>query len=291
MLLSPPLQEQVLFCLRKKFPELPSLALQPVTGGSINHAYQITSGFLKFFCKINSATKFPQLFDKEVNGLRVLSAYRIRTPEVFFSMEVEGYQVLVMEWMEEGERTKSFWCKLGEDLARLHHVTAPAFGFSEDNYMGSVPQLNPWTKDWFTFFQTQRLEYLVDWCERRQLLTTSDVDLFQNLYSKLSEIFGKEAKPSLQHGDLWAGNFLCNATENPVLIDPAVYYGHPAVDMGMSRLFGGFDPAFYEAYAYHATMPAEEQCQVTNLYPLLIHLLLFGSAYRNQIVTILRRFA
>lgn len=284
------LQDTILFGLKHEFPELKSLSFQAIGGGSINQTYKIRSGTLSFFCKINSATKFPQLFASEMWGLQVLRANRIWTPEVYFAADDGEYQALVMEWMMEAEKTPSFWSEFGEDLARLHSVSDKAFGFDQDNYMGSVPQRNQRSKDWCSFFQTQRLEPLVDWSERRRLLLPSDVDLFQNLYTKLPEVFGETAKPSLQHGDLWAGNFLCNPTENPVLIDPAVYFGHPAVDIGMSRLFGGFSASFYEAYAYHATMPDEEQCRVANLYPLLIHLLLFGVSYRARIVETLRHF-
>jgi fructosamine-3-kinase len=97
----------------------------------------------------------------------------------------------------------------------------------------------------------------------------------------------------LLHGDLWSGNFMCDTNAQPVLIDPAVYYGHPAVDQGMSTLFGGFAPAFYDAYLFHAPQPAHyrQQWEVCNLYPLLIHLYLFRTGYLPQIENILQKFS
>jgi fructosamine-3-kinase len=94
------------------------------------------------------------------------------------------------------------------------------------------------------------------------------------------------------HGDLWSGNFLCDAQSRPVLIDPAVYYGHRAVDIGMTHLFGGFDKRFYEAYQYHAALSNkhEEQWEVCNLYPLMIHLLLFGKSYLAAIEGIMKKY-
>jgi protein-ribulosamine 3-kinase len=111
------------------------------------------------------------------------------------------------------------------------------------------------------------------------------------LYDKLPEIFPPEPS-SLLHGDLWSGNFLCNEQSEPVLIDPAVYFGHRSVDLGMTTLFGGFDKSFYDAYAYWGTLPENyhEQWEVCNLYPLLIHLNLFGTGYLSSIAATLRRF-
>jgi fructosamine-3-kinase len=93
----------------------------------------------------------------------------------------------------------------------------------------------------------------------------------------------------LVHGDLWSGNFICDENHDPVLIDPAVYYGIAAVDLGMTTLFGGFSKEFYEAYAYHAPFPSnyEEQWRIAKLYPLLIHLILFGKSYLGEIEEIL----
>jgi fructosamine-3-kinase len=118
-----------------------------------------------------------------------------------------------------------------------------------------------------------------------------DVDAFNQVYKKLKEIFPNE-KPAALHGDLWSGNYLCDKNSMPVLIDPAVYFGHRSIDLGMTKLFGGFDSRFYEAYHHHFPLPKnfEEQVDVCNIYPLLIHLNLFGSGYLTSIRSILKRF-
>lgn len=266
------------------------LKFTSVGGGSINECYKITAGSQDFFCKINSATKFPQLFEKEKNGLEFLAiSGKIKTPTIIDCFEGDGKQVLIMEWISEGERNAKFWKKFGEQLAALHQTTNEYFGFTEDNYMGSVVQINTACEDWVEFFIEQRLKKPVQECLNIQLLNKKHLELFENLYERIPTIFNSPQNPALLHGDLWSGNFMCNYDSEPVLIDPAVYFGHPSIDLGMTTLFGGFNKNFYEAYHYHSPLPInyEEQLKVVNLYPLLIHVLLFGRSYLSQIERIL----
>ena len=287
----------ILTDLQKKLTELDlyrgPLEWKPVHGGSINACWQLKSGNRSFFCKVNSATKFPQLFEKEVSGLKHLSsAGQLATPEVFACFRKDDLQFLLMEWIPEKTSSKQFWTNFGTGLAALHQCTADQFGLDTDNYMGSVVQLNQPHASWPEFFWHCRLRPMAERCAQKHLLTVAHQKKLEQLYGKLDLIFDKEARPSLLHGDLWSGNFICSGTK-AYLIDPAVYYGHPAMDLGMTRLFGGFDPAFYEAYNYHSPLPSHHhtQCQVANLYPLLIHLYLFGSSYLSGIESTLQQFA
>jgi protein-ribulosamine 3-kinase len=267
--------------------------LHSVGGGSINETYRLTFGDHQFFCKINSATKFPQLFQKEKNGLQRIAAQGfIKTPEVIDCFESGNHQVLLLEWINSGQRTVDFWKKFGEQLAALHQVSSENFGLDENNYMGSVRQLNRYKAYWSEFFISERLMPLIQECRDKGLLGQTHAGLFESLIKKVPQIF-TTSRPSLVHGDLWSGNFMCNENNEPVLIDPAVYYGHASVDLGMTTLFGGFDPAFYKAYNYHSPFPVnhKEQWQICNLYPLLIHLLLFGRSYLSQIEYTLKQFA
>lgn len=206
--------------------------------------------------------------------------------------EHEQTQVLLLEWIDEGERTEAFWKKFAEQLNALHNHTAPLFGLEEDNYMGSVRQGNKEHWMWASFFENERLRPMVERCVTKGLLSLTSLHSFDNVYNLLFPLFGDEP-PSLLHGDLWAGNFLCNKAGEPVLIDPAVYRGHYSADLAMTTLFGGFRSPFYEAYNHHFPLPKnhEEQWAVCNLYPLFIHLYLFGTSYLPQIETTLKRFA
>ena len=266
--------------------------MQPMGGGSINEAYQIKAAGNAVFCKTNSATKFPHLFSKEKEGLQLLVQHGIKTPAVIDCFEEEDQQVLLLEWIEEGERSSAFWQTFGERLAMLHRTKGSHFGLPNDNYMGSVPQSNTPHEQWCTFFAAERLSPMIERCVGKKLLTPKHLRQFEALQKKLTDIF-EEEPPCLVHGDLWSGNFLCNQSSEPVLIDPAVYFGHRSVDLAMTTLFGGFRQPFYDSYHYHFPLPTnyEEQWAVSNLYPLLIHLYLFGSGYRLQIERTLQKFA
>src|SRR5436190_3123156 len=270
-----------------------SIELQAVGGGSINETYRVSfNAGQQFFLKLNSKTKFPGLFEKEKNGLDFLARHHcIQTPSVIFSATIDNYQLLLLHWIDRGIRNESFWQIFGEQLARLHHVNDEHFGFVEDNFMGSLPQSNEPTIDWPTFFIHHRLQPQIEMATARQLLQKTHTVAFESLFLKLNSVFDA-VRPSLLHGDLWSGNFMCDERSLPVLIDPAVYFGHRSMDLAMTTLFGGFDKSFYESYNYHFPFPSNyhEQWEICNLYPLLIHLNLFGSSYLHQITDTLRKF-
>lgn len=272
---------------------LSGIRLVPVGGGSINHTYQVMAASgERFFAKINTSAEWPALFASEKEGLeRLAHRQLIRTPRVIALGEVGGYQLLILEWIEQGLKTAGFWKTFGEKLAALHQVTEASFGLATDNYMGALPQHNEPTKDWSDFFRHRRLEPQVKRAMDSHLMDSQQARQFDRLYERLPAIFD-QAPPSLQHGDLWSGNFLCDEQEQPVLIDPAVYFGHRSIDLGMTTLFGGFDSAFYESYTCHASLAPNyrEQWMVAKLYPLLIHLNLFGKAYLPDIIRTIERY-
>ncbi|HEV7333697.1 MAG TPA: fructosamine kinase family protein [Flavisolibacter sp.] len=270
-----------------------TLQLQPVSGGSINQTYRLHFGKDSFFCKVNSATKFPHLFQKEKAGLTLIEQqHQIKTPCVMDQFEAEGLQFLLLEWIDPGNRNETFWRTFGENLAALHQVRSDNFGLDEYNYMGSVLQQNNRQNSWCRFFAEERLLPMMQRCTAINLLSSNDCSLLEGLLQKLSSFF-EEEKPSLLHGDLWSGNFLCSEKSEPVLIDPAVYYGHRSMDLAMTTLFGGFREPFYEAYHHHYPLPSnyKEQWAICNLYPLLIHLYLFGTSYLSPIRDTIRKFA
>jgi len=268
------------------------ISFRSVGGGSINSTWQIGTEKTKFFCKINDAGSYPAMFEKEAAGLKALAdAKCIGTPQVIAISQFNDQQILLLEWMEQGTRNNLFWKNFGQQLAKLHSIQNTESGFDHGNYMGALPQNNTWTPAWHEFFKEYRLIPQVELAMQQNLLDSGHVKLFETLYPQLQQIFTDEPA-SLLHGDLWNGNFLCNAMHEPVLIDPAVYYGHAGMDLAMTTLFGGFNKSFYDAYAYWKPLPAnhQEQWQVCNLYPLLIHLNLFGNSYLAPIVDCLRRF-
>jgi len=269
------------------------LRIQAIGGGSINTTCHITTSRNQhWFCKINDADRFPDLFVLERQGLALLEATStVRVPRVIACENIDRDQVLVLEWITEGPRTTNFWQNFGRQMAQLHQHTRKTLGLEQDNYMGALHQSNTPSTDWVDFFIHQRLEPQITLASGKGLLDTSAIRQFQRLYTSLGNIFSPEP-PALLHGDLWSGNFLCDDSSLPVLIDPAVYYGHRSMDLAMTTLFGGFERPFYEAYAYHYPFPSnyQEQWDICNLYPLLIHLNLFGSGYLGNILHTIQRF-
>jgi len=274
-------------------PAITHIDYTTIGGGSINDTYRLqTNTGQSFFGKINKAAGLPGLFLTERIGLELIAGTGlIRVPQVIAAGETGSYQVLIMEYVETGLKSGPFWKRFGEKLAALHQVTRPQFGLSTNNYMGALPQQNDPMDDWCAFFRHRRLEPQIKIAVDNRLLGKEQARGFEGLYQQLPSIFEPEA-PALVHGDLWSGNFLCDEHQQPVLMDPAVYYGHRSVDLAMTTLFGGFDPGFYESYQYHHPLPLNyrQQWDICNLYPLLIHLNLFGKGYLPAILRTIEHY-
>jgi protein-ribulosamine 3-kinase len=264
--------------------------ITPVSGGSIAASYQAVTGdggtlFIK------TEPSFPDMFEKEARGLKSLAAGNaVRIPEVIGVNE----EILILEFLPSVEKQlPSFHSALGSAVARLHRNTNPEFGFTEDNYIGATPQVNrPTSTSWKEFFVVHRLEYQVRLAERNHYDDREITSLVHRVERMIDRLVPEDGEPpALLHGDLWSGNVLCLGDGTPALIDPAVYYGHREMELGMTRLFGGFDERFYAAY--HETYPLndewERRTDLYSLYHLFNHLNLFGRSYQAQIYDTLKR--
>lgn len=284
-----PLLEMLVKHLGNK-PEI--LSFEEKGGGSINSAAIIRTPQGNFFAKWNSVKGREGMFKAEEHGLNLLaSVNEIKLPKPIGFSEDEENCYLVMEYLESGDFGFDFWEVFGERLAKLHKHTHVKFGLDKNNFIGSLPQANTQSDSWASFFVQQRLEPQLKRAMDSGKADVQIVKKFEKLYSKLDEIFPVE-KPSLLHGDLWGGNFMCTIDEEPAIYDPAVYYGHREMDLAMTRLFGGFDSSFYEAY--HEEFPIEsgfeKRFDICNLYPLLVHVNLFPGSYIQSVKHIVSRF-
>lgn len=265
--------------------------LNEVSGGSINTAYTFRYANTTFFLKENESKTCPEMFKKEISGLKELKKVTgLVIPEPMFDFDYLDKQFLVLSYLEKIPETNLFFEQLGIGLARLHACSSDKFGFSEDNYIGSLPQINTLTDNWSDFFYLRRLEPLLRWCFDQKYIGKAAVLSFENLYRKLDEVFPNE-NPALLHGDLWGGNKM-NTTLGPAIFDPAVYYGHREMDIAMTRLFGGFDDVFYTAYnsEYPLEKDYKKRTDICNLYPLLVHVKLFGTSYLQDVLTTVTYF-
>jgi fructosamine-3-kinase len=172
---------------------------------------------------------------------------------------------------------------LGQQLAHLHRASAARFGWHRDNTIGATPQPNPWTESWIEFWRTQRLAFQLQLAARNGH-TGGLQRRGEQLLVRLDALLAHDPARSLLHGDLWGGNAAATAAGEPVLFDPACYYGDRETDLAMTELFGGFAPAFYSEY--RAAWPLDAgygaRRDLYNLYHVLNHLNLFGGGYRAQ---------
>ena len=268
------------------------LSSRPLGGGSINEVYCLRTTTGNFCLKYNRSDAFPKMFETEAMGLKLLSsAGAIRVPEFIFHECLPDYSFILLEYIKEAPKVKRFYQDFGSSLARLHRTNGELYGLDYNNYMGSLLQINCYHSGWVDFFVEERLDKQVRLAVQKGLLEVSVQKLFEKLYLRLDEILPEEP-PSLVHGDLWSGNFIVSEEGRACLIDPAVYYGNREVDLAMSTLFGGFAPEFYTSYneEYPLTKGWTDRLDLYNLYPLLIHLNLFGTSYMQSILSILRRF-
>jgi len=266
--------------------------IRSLSGGCINNAALLISNKERFFIKWNSANKYPGMFQVEMDGLLLLSnANNIALPKAIFAGEVDDTAFLLLNYVDSASQKNNFWEHFGQSLALLHKNTNAEFGLAHNNYIGALYQYNAFEKTWPEFFVNQRLEKQVKMAFDKHLLNTVHLKHFNGLYQQLGNIFPNEP-PALLHGDLWSGNYLTGADGLACIIDPAVYYGHREMDLGMSKLFGGFSAAFYASY--NQTYPLEkswsQRTDICNLYPLLVHLNLFGLSYLRNIDVVIRKF-
>jgi fructosamine-3-kinase len=243
------------------------------------------------FVKLAPIVREPAL-EAEADALRELAtAQAVRVPCVLGYGTSGSQAFLALEWIEFASPRPATAAAFGEQLARLHRVTATRFGWHRDNTIGASPQHNDWTPDWVEFFGRHRLGYQLDLAERsghggRWL------EHGRRLCECMGAFFtGHSPRPSLLHGDLWGGNWAADASGAPVIFDPATYYGDREADLAMTQLFGGFGREFFAAYesAWPLHDGAAARRDLYNLYHVLNHLNLFGGGYRRQAEAMIER--
>ena len=279
---------------------------QSVGGGCINSAYCIGDGSRRYFVKLNSAEGL-EMFEAEADGLRELAAAQaVKVPVPLVTGIAAGQAFIVMEALELGGSGSA--ARLGQELAALHRTTRAHFGWYRDNTIGSTPQYNSEEASWVKFWRERRLLPQLEMAARRGAGSALQKK-GERLLLELPAFFdGYSPTPSLLHGDLWAGNYAyCRdgtpvmsrdgrysgspGGSEPVIFDPAVYYGDRETDLAMSELFGGFGRDFYDAYNEAWALDEGYAVRKTlyNLYHILNHFNLFGGGYAGQAETMIGR--
>jgi fructosamine-3-kinase len=265
---------------------------EPVSGGDINRCWCLYDKDRKYFLKVNNAARFPGMLQKEANGLDTLrDNCSLLIPNTIKYGIAGASQYLLMEWIEKGQPKPDCQQNLGASLAMLHQKKQDCFGWHENNYIGSLPQQNTKHAHWHSFYMECRIMPLVQQLFDAGVFSKQDITTATSLCNRLDQLFPPEP-PALLHGDLWSGNYMITASGYAALFDPAVYCGHREMDIGMTQLFGGFSETFYAAY--HEVYPLEKHWEkrlpLTQLYPLLVHAVLFGGHYIANAREIIRMF-
>ena len=268
---------------------------RPVHGGDINEAsLLLLSDGRCVFVKENTRAN-EGFFEAEKTGLEAIrKTGTLRVPNVLGTGVSGNRSYLMMEYLEAAAPRSDFWVRFGHRLAQMHRAETTQwtpsgrYGFTDDNYIGAGKQVNAVRDGWIPFFRECRLE--VQFHRAIHYFSSSDRKAMQSLLDHLDDYLEEPDRPSLLHGDLWGGNFVTGPDGQAWLIDPAVYVGHAEADLAMTELFGGFSPAFYDAYREVAgPMPGyADRRDLYNLYHLLNHLNLFGGGYYSSVMRIVR---
>jgi len=267
-------------------------SVRSISGGCISDSsiIHMKSGE-KFFLKVNN--NIPKdMFAKEANGLKEIeNSKSIRVP----SVELAQNNFILIECIEGKAKSKYFFEDFGIEFAKMHKYEGSYFGFYEDNYIGSTIQKNMPNEeekhDWKKFYFNKRLLFQFKLAETNGYVDSDLRKCFNQIENKIDNILNSEAeKPSLLHGDLWAGNYIVDENGRACLIDPAVYYGNREADLAMTKLFGGFTNEFY--YSYNEFYPLSDgydyRENIYKLYHVLNHLNLFGSGYYQQALSLIK---
>ncbi|MDX2271187.1 MAG: fructosamine kinase family protein [Cyanobacteriota bacterium] len=261
-----------------------------VGGGSINSAYQVTGRRANhpqdYFVKCHQ-TSHLAMFEAEAAGLLALAAtqtVRVPQPICWGSQDEQAY--LVLEYLALGSLKADTAVQLGNQLAALHRHHHTQFGWHRHNTIGSTPQINTWRDSWVDFYRDHRLGYQGQLAQKQGFMGENLSRRFQPLLERLGDFFvDYQPQASLLHGDLWSGNYGCTEEGDPVIFDPAPYYGDRESDLAMTELFGGFPADFYRAYqtTYPLDVGYRRRQPLYQLYHLFNHLNLFGGSYLGQV--------
>ncbi|TAE61772.1 MAG: fructosamine kinase family protein [Nostocales cyanobacterium] len=253
-----------------------------VGGGCINQAYTISDGKITYFVKLNTANQ-GEMFAAEMLGLQQMyETHTIRVPKPVCWGTTNNSSYLVLEYLNINGGSHKSWQQMGQNLAAMHQkISNQGFGWNMNNTIGSTPQINTWKSDWIEFYIENRLGYQFQLARRKG----GNFPLADKLIDAIPKILANHhVEPALVHGDLWGGNAGFTVDGEPVIFDPATYYGDREVDIAMTELFGGFPAAFYQGYQEILPLDNgyEKRKILYNLYHILNHFNLFGGGYAAQ---------
>jgi fructosamine-3-kinase len=269
-----------------------------VSGGDLNDAWRVEleDGQAAFVKTADDAQ--PGSYEAEANGLRWLAEPEaLGVPEVRAVVDPDGDseapRLLALEWIDEGSLDAAGEEELGLGLAGVHEAGAETFGGDSPLRLGPLQIPNEPADSWTEFYAERRLRPLARQADERGSLPDGCQQQIDDLCERLDELAGPEEPPARLHGDLWSGNVLAGRDGRPYLIDPAAYGGHREIDLAMLRLFGGPSKRCFAAYeeAHPLADGHEDRVSLWQLFPLLVHAVLFGGGYGSSVARAAQRYA
>ena len=263
----------------------------PLGGGCIHHANRIETQKGTFFLKYNHLREAHN-FEVESQGLQLLAETQtLHVPKVIGRGSTDSHTWLALEFIDSASRSANYWQDFGRKLALLHRYSSETFGLDYDNYIGALPQQNNKHKNWINFFIQERIQPMLDMAISKRAFGSDIQHSFDKLFQRLPDIFPEET-PALLHGDLWGGNIVTNQHGEAAIIDPAVYFGHREIELAFMTLFDRQPQEFYDAYEEVKPLSPGwwDRLDLYNLYPLLVHVNLFGGGYASSVKQILQQY-
>ncbi len=267
-----------------------AVELSPLSGGCVGQVYGVRlADGLNVVVKTDNGSR-PSLHIEGYMLRYLKDNSQLPIPKVWYSSP----QLLIMSRLAgDSIFNKASQEDAAELLAHLHQVKGPAYGLERATLIGGLHQPNPWTDSWLDFFVEQRLLHMGQVCVHKERFSSEFLARLRRLCEGIGEWLIEPEQPSLIHGDMWTGNILAKGGCITGFVDPAIYYASPEIELAFSTLFGTFGEWFFSRYQeINPIEPGffEERRDIYNLYPLLVHVRLFGGSYVSSVDRTLRRF-
>jgi len=267
-----------------------AVSVSPLSGGSVGEVYKVGLANGQFVVAKVDNQPAP-ILELEGSMLSYLAQKsQLPVPEVLFC----NSRLLLLEYLPGTSFFNSASQQhAAELLAGLHNITAECYGFGYDTVIGGLHQPNPWKSSWIDFFREQRLLFMGQQALEIGRLPEVLFKRLREFSEKLDSWLNGPTRPSLVHGDAWAGNILALNDKITGFLDPAVYFADPEIELAFTTLFGTFGDSFFKRYGEIRPIELgfiEARRDIYNLYPLLVHVRLFGGSYVSSVEKILKRF-
>lgn len=257
-----------------------------------HHCAILSDGSYSVFAKLSQAAHGLEQFEAELDGLRFLSEHSgALIPSPVGNVPVDGGVIMVMEEAQAVERTSRQWREIGQALARIHRIKGDRCGLEKQGYFGPLYQDNRPIQDWPTFYAERRLWPRLIGAIDSGHMPTRTIRQVEKLIQRLPGLCGPEIIPSLLHGDAQQNNFI--STElGAVVIDPAVYYGSPEIDLAFVDYFQSVSDDVF--LGYQEELPIDpgfwERRDLWRVYGWLAAVTVEGAAYVGKLTDAVQKY-